>query len=1169
MAESTNETTPTEPQHLTTTVNEQLQSAPSSSTLLPSPVASFISLVTTSSSVYLRVGTFIGALAIDGARIGTLTGLELGRAVVEQILLKAGGDVVGRSSGEVGRRDAEGVLERSISMLHSTLTHASFLASTGFHIGSAALESTSMLSQHLLSALDAILGSTESSRAIAAIVTLIRREFKNPETGDRGERVGVMDLLVGMCGLALLQQWAYRRVELDAREKGAEEAVWDVVILNDGTRADVVGVRRDETPNDKRIEPSRSDNAHSTPRKTQRPSSFISTQGSPDVFEVVKRGDLTLAGGGQDMETTWSEAELRHRIMEQLPPSADISITTETVMTKTITVEITGADPPEILPPPGLTILEENAHHHTPNEDNHTAEGFPRYRVVFQSTDNQAEEHAPRRKEGNSLPSTGLQSPEHTTSSDLTPLASSPVVSQFQVSPIISPDLDELPDAHLAESSDEAETTPERVHSMIPRMQTPPPVIPAANQKKQRQPPSLLPPMASTADMPSQSSRKRPPPKITQYNSSGSEKAEKKGSLRRAFKKGAASGTNLANLWNKENAHTQQPPKSKSQRPPWGSNKATTGKSNSYLPVPARGSNVITNKDLPQAPQRGNPNYFSSKDLGTMEIPRSSSRASFYSIHERKTSTTDTYSLHSVEQNRPRSPIEARSKLRANPLTRTKPDLDITDDSAHLQMLKKHGRSKSAVPSIYTLRTNNSETSLVLAQPLVKSALEDPMAVMTLNRTGVVTGIFPRAHFVHNITRFVRFSSASYGSSFLKVMGIAAKEHQQNIRREIIHHQEHHSFSKHTGLPPSAILLSSFIDPQGGTNAAGETDTGVPLIHFVALDHQSKAVVLTCRGTLGFEDVLTDLTCDYDDLVWRGKTYKVHKGMHASARRLLEGSGGKLMATIRAALEEYPDYGLVMCGHSLGGGVTSILALLISEPSFDNPSNPTFITATSSPKTPFLLTSGQTGSVPPTPIGLPSGRPIHVYAYGPPATISPSLRRASRGLITTVINGQDLVPFLSLGVIRDLQAIALAFKTDTSGAKKEVRKRIWDGLTSGLGSSRSTPTGGIINEEEDFWAYAALKNLRASMLAPKLMPPGEVFVVETMPVLQRDAFTTGENSELGGAKLGRPATRVVLKYVRDVEGRFGEVRFGASMLGDHSPGRYELGLAALARGILD
>jgi hypothetical protein len=72
-------------------------------------------------------------------------------------------------------------------------------------------------------------------------------------------------------------------------------------------------------------------------------------------------------------------------------------------------------------------------------------------------------------------------------------------------------------------------------------------------------------------------------------------------------------------------------------------------------------------------------------------------------------------------------------------------------------------------------------------------------------------------------------------------------------------------------------------------------------------------------------------------------------------------------------------------------------------------------------------------------------------------------------------------------------------------------------------------------------------------------------MVATCPVFQRDAFT----AELDGTTgLGRPATRAVLKYVRDVERPFGELRFGGSMLLDHSPGRYEISLRVLGKGVL-
>ena len=113
--------------------------------------------------------------------------------------------------------------------------------------------------------------------------------------------------------------------------------------------------------------------------------------------------------------------------------------------------------------------------------------------------------------------------------------------------------------------------------------------------------------------------------------------------------------------------------------------------------------------------------------------------------------------------------------------------------------------------------------------------------------------------------------------------------------------------------------------------------------------------------------------------------------------------------------------------------------------------------------------------------------------------------------------------------------------------------------------SRGQNGGERRREEDEMWAWATLKTLRAGMQGEKLVPPGECFQVETSRVLQRDAFVNRE----GGRGLGRPATRVVLRYVREVEKVFGEVQFSSGMLTDHSPGRYENALKALGSGVLE
>jgi hypothetical protein len=82
--------------------------------LLPSPIASAISLFSQSASLTLRIGTTIGGFAIDGARVGTLTGLEISRSAAEAILVRAGREVTNTTRGEIGKAEAEGILERCV-----------------------------------------------------------------------------------------------------------------------------------------------------------------------------------------------------------------------------------------------------------------------------------------------------------------------------------------------------------------------------------------------------------------------------------------------------------------------------------------------------------------------------------------------------------------------------------------------------------------------------------------------------------------------------------------------------------------------------------------------------------------------------------------------------------------------------------------------------------------------------------------------------------------------------------------------------------------------------------------------------------------------------------------------------------------------------------------------
>ncbi|EXJ88238.1 hypothetical protein A1O1_05168 [Capronia coronata CBS 617.96] len=1130
------------------------------STLLPAPAAAVISGITGLTSFYVRAGTKVGEWGLYAGREATLKTLSVSRSALEAVLVAAGRDVSARSYGDLGRAEAENLLEKSISALYSTISTISFVASAGFHLTEASMNSVSALSIQGLSTLNAILGSTESSRAVAAIITLIKDELNKPEHGNNGEIVSYLDVIIGTVGFVMLQRWGRRKTELDFRDAGGEETIWDAVIDDKGFKADVVGTRRKGMV---------SIHTHQTA-----PSMTFASPDGEDEFEALERDtlfDYSTVALAPESQTKLTDEEIRERIMSQLPDGARAVITSKTLTAKTIKVDIYDAQTTHIDPPPGTVMVAETLNH---GDSEAGVQGGPHQTVIFRTALKKSSSTDITSPSDQLRLTRGDVHMDHDDPDDLFMMDSTPKRVSIVDEPM------QMEDPVVANHDNEHET----VETLVPPTVPPKGIGAVANQKKSRRPVlsySRSPPSANTTS-------RIPVGKTKKDKSPASVKNDKGGVIKKALRTFSPSQSSATI---KDLNKPLPPVKPASLKPPQ--------QLNSRVPAAVRGDR---NPRKTHVSLSHGHTPLTSPSLHRAVGQESSS--SYFALHHRRrdssvSQTTETYSVHSVES-RSGSPTFTRTHTRVvGGLSQTKSELGLAVDETDSRLDTANGSvhrrmSRSYVPSLYSMATKDSKEAIIIAPKTPvhrKSIFEDHNILNALISHGKVPGIFPDRHMVKTIRRFARFASASYGSNFLRVMGLSSAEAQLSKATELMTlnvHHEHSSFSSHTGLPPDTILLSSFYDPQGVTGNTDWSPSAIsPLIHFISIDDDSKAVVLTCRGTLGFEDVLTDMTCDYDDLVWQGQRYKVHKGIHASARRLLGGNGSRIMATIKATLEQYPDYGLVLCGHSLGGAVAAILAILMSEPSFDG-SNTTFVTGNA----PKLLThtnsdGPHTSYVPP--ISLPAGRPIHVYAYGTPACVSESLRVATRGLITTIVNHSDIVPCLSLGILHDFRTVALHLKTDTTDALGALKTRVWQRVSNAVKSSLyNNPKGPPPPEHmagdglgEDTWAWAALKTLRAAMVNDKLVPPGEVFVVETTRVFDRLDPDVARESVFGPddsrddrteklyRALGRPATRVQFKLIRDVETRFGELKFGRDMFGDHSPGRYEAALAALEAGICE
>ncbi|SJX60388.1 uncharacterized protein SRS1_11702 [Sporisorium reilianum f. sp. reilianum] len=296
---------------------------------------------------------------------------------------------------------------------------------------------------------------------------------------------------------------------------------------------------------------------------------------------------------------------------------------------------------------------------------------------------------------------------------------------------------------------------------------------------------------------------------------------------------------------------------------------------------------------------------------------------------------------------------------------------------------------------------------------------------------------FPQAHLVENLRRFMRYSSAAYGQNFMRILGIGSLDYFFPDTSK--HHANVWAFAHHVGIPVDCILLNSFSEAQPLF-----TEQMSPLVNYVAVDDAAKAVVLTCRGTMGLSDILTDLMCDFETIAVEGgrsdKHYQVHSGMLASTRRLCN-ENSTVMQTLRHALESNPDYGLVITGHSLGGGVAALAAIELSCPADLFRQRVLRRRADSGhymqhPRiyTPFVTSIDS---------GLPPGRPIHAYAYGVPAVASPDLSAHCKGLVTSIIHGHDFVPTLSLGMVRDFKNMAHALSEESdSDVAREIITRV-------------------------------------------------------------------------------------------------------------------------------
>jgi hypothetical protein len=152
-----------------------------------------------------------------------------------------------------------------------------------------------------------------------------------------------------------------------------------------------------------------------------------------------------------------------------------------------------------------------------------------------------------------------------------------------------------------------------------------------------------------------------------------------------------------------------------------------------------------------------------------------------------------------------------------------------------------------------------------------------------------------------------------------------------------------------------------------------------------------------------------------------------------------------------------------------------------------------------------------------------------------------------------VVHNWDVVPSLSMGMLRDLRNIAVRLQ-DSPALLEECRRK----LQSNYFSATS------LSDEDEGYLYTTLSDLRREMSAEKLVPPGQVIVISSEEHFSVDTRVRSANAH----EQRLEDVRVTARDVGDViETRFREIWFAKGMFSDHSPKRYEFVLEALRRGI--
>ncbi|KAI4301128.1 hypothetical protein L6164_034440 [Bauhinia variegata] len=181
--------------------------------------------------------------------------------------------------------------------------------------------------------------------------------------------------------------------------------------------------------------------------------------------------------------------------------------------------------------------------------------------------------------------------------------------------------------------------------------------------------------------------------------------------------------------------------------------------------------------------------------------------------------------------------------------------------------------------------------------------------------------------------------------------------------------------------------------------------------YYIGIDTRKKLVILCIRGTHTVYDLITDIVSSSDGQV-TFEGYSTHFGTTESARWFLHHE----MGTIRNCLQKYEGFRLRLVGHSLGGAIASLLAIMIHRKS-----------------------SKELGFSPDI---------VSAVGFGTPPCVSRELAESCSGYVATVAMQDDIIPRLSVASLTRLRMKFFKLIGKMSVIEKEDWKSVVDFVTN-------------------------------------------------------------------------------------------------------------------------